>query len=123
MPSEVRLIAGPARSGKTAAAVERYRNVLCDGPIGSTLWIAPTNRAIDEIRCRLLAGGLTGCFSPGVYTFSRFAEAVLADAEEPIRFVGQLLKRQLIERILRDAHAAGKLKHFGPIAETAGLLD
>jgi ATP-dependent helicase/nuclease subunit B len=123
MPNQVRVIAGPARSGKTAALVERYRQALAKGTIGSALWIAPTNRAVDEVRCRLLDGDLSGSFSPGVFTFARFAEAVLADAEQPIRFVGPLLKRQLLERILSEAHEEGKLNHFGPIAETAGLVD
>ncbi|MCC7086504.1 MAG: PD-(D/E)XK nuclease family protein [Pirellulales bacterium] len=123
MSEETLLIAGPAGSGKTAAAIERYRRGLADQPIGSMLWIAPTNRAVDEIRRRLLGSGLSGCFSPGIFTFARFAEVVLADAEQPIRHVGKLLKRQMIERILNEIRAAGKLNHFLPIADTPGLVD
>ena len=86
--------------------------------------LRPTQRAADEVRSRLVAdGSLRGCFSPGVCTFGQFADAIVAQSDEPYRPLGRLFKRQLIELLLAQANAAGKLEHFGPIAETAGLVD
>lgn len=128
MAAQVSVLAGPARSGKTSAALKRFRQALAkqtaDGPVGHTLWMAPTQRAADEIRWQLLnAGALNGCFSPGIYTFGQFADSVLAQSEEALRPLGRLLKRQLIERVLAEANKAERLPHFGPIVETAGLVD
>ena len=96
MPAKVRILAGPARSGKTAALLARYRQVLTGpsddkGPanIGGGLWLSPTRQAAQEIRERLLDGGLQGCFSPAVYTLEQFANALLACSDRPPRFLGR----------------------------------
>lgn len=123
MPASVRVIAGPAKSGKTTVLLAQYRAALRAGGIGSGLWIAPMHAAATETKARLLSDDFAGCFSPGCYTFKQFADAVLAFSGEAIHPIGRLAKRQLIARLVADAHAAGKLKHFGPIAEKPGLLD
>ncbi|HTQ39786.1 MAG TPA: PD-(D/E)XK nuclease family protein [Pirellulales bacterium] len=127
MPAQLQILAGPARSGKTAALLARYRQILAeqgDGNISqAALWLAPTRHAAAEIRGRLLSDGLTGCFSPGVYTFEQFAQTLLLAADQPPDYLGQLLKRQLIQWLLAEAVAAGRLSYFAPIADTAGLVD
>jgi ATP-dependent helicase/DNAse subunit B len=127
IPAKVRILAGPARSGKTAALLVRYRQILAEQPdgnaSGAALWLAPTKYAAAEIRGQLLQDGLIGCFSPGVYTFEQFAQTVLAASDQPPRYLGRLLKRQLIQRLLAEAHAASRLQYFAPIADTAGLVD
>ncbi|HZZ29246.1 MAG TPA: PD-(D/E)XK nuclease family protein [Pirellulales bacterium] len=127
MPAQVQVCAGPARSGKTAELLARYRQILAgqgDGNISQrVLWLAPTRHAATEIRGQILDGGLCGCFNPGVYTFEQFAQALIMAAESPPQYLGQLLKRQLIQRLLAEAMAADKLSYFAPIADTAGLVD
>ncbi len=121
-------MAGPARSGKTAALLVRYRQMLVNSPIGSGLWLLPTRHAAAEVRAELLGNhakgsGLVGCFSPAVYTFQQFVQMVLSSADRPQRFVGRLLKRQLIERVLAEAVSADQIQHFAPIADRPGLVD
>jgi ATP-dependent helicase/nuclease subunit B len=127
MPAQVSVLAGPARSGKTATLLTRYRKLLAEQPngnaAGAALWIAPTKYAATEIREQLLDGGLGGCFNPGVYTFEQFGQSLLAASDEPPRYLGRLLKRQLIARLLAEFQAGDRLHYFAPIADTAGLID
>lgn len=126
MSAQVTILAGPARSGKTAALVPRYRRVLAESAkhvVAGALWIAPTRHAVNEIRERLLHEELHGCFSPGIYTFEQFAAAVLATSGQPPRFLGRMLKRQLVKRLIREALDEGQLEYFAPIAQTSGLVE
>ena len=123
MPAPVRVVAGPARSGKTAALLVRYRRLLATEPIGSALWLAPTKSAAGEIRERLLDDSLAGCFRPGVFTFQQFADLLLNQSGPSLRFVGQLLKRQVLQRVVVELDRAGQLQYFAPIANKAGLVD
>ena len=92
-------------------------------PLGSALWLSPTWRAADEVRDRLLGDGLAACLGPAVMTFGRFAEAVLAGTGEDIRPLSPLMKRELLRQALAVLAAAGRLKHFAPIAHTSGQVD
>jgi len=123
MRGSVEVIAGPAGSGKTDWLLARYRHQLSSGVIGSALWISPTHRSAGEVRARLLQGELTGCFSPAVMTFAQFAEKVLAASSLVVQPISDLVKRQIVRRLLLDAASAGRLRHFGPISHTAGLVD
>ncbi|HEY2761022.1 MAG TPA: UvrD-helicase domain-containing protein, partial [Pirellulales bacterium] len=134
MAAEVRIVAGPARSGKTAALLAGYRRVICgrsaehalgrevSQSIGAGLWLSPTRHAASDVRRRLITGGLRGCFSPAVYTLEQFAETILAKAER-IEFLGRSLKRQLIQRLIAEAKSQKQLRYFAPIAETDGLVE
>ena len=123
MPARITILCGPARSGKTERLLTRYRAALAGRPPGSVLWLAPTWRAADEIRQRLLDETLPGCFLPGVMTFEKYAEAVLHAAELPIRPMTRLMKRELVRQIISDQSSRGRLGHFQSIAKTAGLVD
>ena len=112
-----------ARSGKTAALLVRYRRILATEPIGIALWLAPTKSAAGEIRERLLDNSLAGCFRPGVFTFQQFADLLLNQSGPSLRFVGQLLKRQVLQRVVAGLDRAGQLQYFAPIANKAGLVD
>jgi ATP-dependent helicase/nuclease subunit B len=66
------IVAGPERSGKTGKLLSRYRAALAEGAaagqergglsrFGETLWIAPTGRAVNQVRESLVLGpGSTG---------------------------------------------------------------
>ncbi len=56
-------------------------------------------------------------------TFEKFADAVLEAAPEPVRPMSRLMKRQLVRQLLDEQLAGNRLKHFGPIARTGGLVD
>lgn len=123
MAANVTLLAGPARSGKTARLLDRYRQFLKSNPPGTALWIAPTYRSVDALRHALLNDQLPACLSPGFTTFDHFAEAVLAASDRAVRPLAASMKRTLVRNLIEEAHAAGQLKHFAPIAGTSGLVD
>ena len=114
---------GPAGSGKTAKLLARYRQALAQQPPGSVLWLAPTQRAVQELRNRLLNRELAGASSPNIVTFGQFAEAILARSERPMRLLGHWAKRQLVARLLAQATAEKQLSYFLPIADRPGLAD
>jgi ATP-dependent helicase/nuclease subunit B len=123
MSNPLNLLTGPARSGKTERLLTRYRLALARQAPGATLWLAPTQRSAADIRGRLLADGLTACLTPGVMTFAQFAEGVLAASPQVVRPLGDMLKRQLLRRLIDAENAAGRLRHFRAIADTPGLVD
>ncbi|OHB85286.1 MAG: hypothetical protein A2V98_08420 [Planctomycetes bacterium RBG_16_64_12] len=123
MTARVIAITGPAGSGKTAEVLARYRAALSERIPQSTLWLSPTWRAAAAVRDRLMDGALAGCLSPAVMTFDQFAEAVLEASPEPVRPLSRLAKRQLVRLLLDEQLAAGRIRHFLPIARTGGLVD
>jgi len=123
MSARVTVISGPARSGKTRRVLDGYRRVLGENIPGAAVYLVPTWRAAEELRRRLLDGLDAGCFSPGVMTFEKFADAILEVAPEPIRPITRLMKRQLVRQAIDGQLAQGRLRHFGPIAHSSGLVD
>lgn len=119
----VTVLAGPAGSGKTERLLALYRTALASRPPGAVLWLAPTHRAATDAKRRLLSADLSACFAPQVFTFEDFATAILQSAEQPIHPLSALMKRQLVARLIRQAHREGRLAHFASIAETSGLVD
>jgi ATP-dependent helicase/nuclease subunit B len=123
MTTKVRIFTGPARSGKTAALLEHYRRVLGAGAIGAGLWIAPTRRLATEIRTGLVEGSGSGFFSPAVTTFDGLIQSLIAYLPDSPRYIGNLLKRQLITRILADHRDSDRIPTLGPIADTSGAVE
>lgn len=123
MAARVNLWIGPAGCGKTTDLLLNYRRQLLKAEYGSTLWLSPTHRSAADVRQRLLDSTLAACFSPGVMTFERFADAVVEAAESETHHLGGLLKRQLLRHIVDAAQARKSLEHFGPIAHTRGFVD
>ena len=133
MATSVSVLLGPARSGKTTRLVSMYRRVLEGREFGRGLWLAPTHRAADEVRARLVTGGhgLAGRGGGGfaafssrtVYTFAHFAEIVVQRSPLAVRPIDAAGKRQFIGRLIDEQKAAGKLVHFASIANKPGLVD
>jgi ATP-dependent helicase/DNAse subunit B len=139
MPAQVIVVVGPARSGKTERMLAVYRQALAAaaraGTPATSLWLAPTRRAVEQVRDRLLAtsplgegplgAGLGGCFAPNLKTFDQLSSDVIAraDADDEIHPIDDRMKRRLIESLVRNAHADGELKYFGAIARTPGFVD
>ena len=123
IPAGVILLTGPAQCGKTERLLALYRQGHQHLGPGECLWLAPTSRSAAEVRGQLVGPELPACLSPGVMTFDNFASSILRGAAEPIRPIGSVLKRQLLQRLVAEAHDRGELDYFGPIADTAGFID
>ena len=123
MVASLVVVTGPAQSGKTQYLLSRYRAALRGGTPGSVLWLAPTWRAAAEVRNRIPGDDLSACWEPGVYTFDKFAQALIESSAEPIRPLTRSMKRQLVGGLIVEQLAGGGLRHFSPIASTGGLVD
>ena len=127
MAATVEIVVGPARSGKTAVLLDRLRKYIAggghDGSIRSAVWIAPTVRAASAIRERLLNDAFRGALGVSVVTFDQFARGIVESSTEEIRPISRIAQRRLLRKLIREANRRGELKHFGPIADTEGLLD
>jgi ATP-dependent helicase/nuclease subunit B len=125
LSAKISIVVGPARSGKTESLLATYRRTLASGGgLGArSLWLAPNRRAVEHVRDRLLTPDFPACFAPGIQTFDRFADEILAYSAEEIRPIDDRMKRLVIEKLLAEAAAKGKLKHFASIAGTPGLVD
>lgn len=124
MRSQVRLVVGPASAGKTAEALAAYAAAMRSQRPSSAVWITPSGRSAAEVGRRLLqALPRRAALAPGVQTFATLADAVLRASRRPVRRIGTLEKRALIEWLVDDAKRAGRLRYFGPISDTAGLVD
>ena len=144
MVASLIVVTGPAQSGKTHSLLSYYRATLLSAKPGSVLWLAPTWRAAADVRNRILGDELGACWTPGVFTFDKFAQAILASSAEPIqhkwtvpfslhenrdspqqpiRFLTRSMKRQLVRRLIDEQLAHNRLLHFRPIVSTSGLVD
>jgi len=123
MAVDLRVIAGAAGCGKTTRLLQDYRKVLASQPFGSALWLAPTHRAAQETRQRLLDASLPGCFSPQCLTFDHLARRVLEASPRPMHTLGTFATRQLLGRLVRQGVQEGRITYFAPIANSPGFLD
>lgn len=123
MGAQVHLLTGPARSGKTTQLVETYRAFLQQSAPGSGLWLAPTRRVAARVRGLLSSHSRTVCLAPQVMTFDQLAARILQAASTQVFPLNELMKRQIIGRLIQEAEKAGKLHFFSRIARTNGLLD
>jgi len=123
MTGRVCIWSGPARSGKTHRLLQRYAEKLASRTPGTALWLAPTQRSAADVRAKLLASGKAALFAPAVKTFDRFAQEVLEASRKPVRALAPLMQRRLIERLIAEAIAAGRIQHFAGIADRPGFVD
>ncbi len=115
------VLTGPARSGKTAAAIELY--LRCSDEVGRAgcLLIVPNAPAVAQARSGLLerTGGVL--IAPAVTTFARLAGSILASAGKSPATLSRPQRLLLLERIIAELHAAGQFRALGPLVDTPGL--
>src|SRR6516164_754190 len=119
MTASVTIVCGPAGSGKTSRLLERFHAVAAQGP-GRALWIAPSRRAADVLRPRLLprTGGLCGAF---VLTFDDFLDAVVRASDPAGRSLSPAQRRLLLDDVVLSLQQRKQLPLFHPVLETRGF--
>jgi ATP-dependent helicase/DNAse subunit B len=121
MPARVRILCGPAGSGKTRRLLPRYREVA-GAAFGAALWLAPTRRSVEAIRPQLLAGR-SACLAPNLITFQDFAEEIIRVNDPAARPLSHVQRRLLAEEIVAELHGRGQLSHFRGVVETRGFAE
>lgn len=119
MTAKVRLICGPAGSGKTALLRSRYRDAA-QASIGTALWLGPTRRAVEAVRAQMASGVL---LAPQMLTFQDFADVVVHANDPDAQPLSDAQRRLLVDDIVADLHQRGELSHFHRVAETRGFAE
>lgn len=139
MRTRVIVSIGPARSGKTWQLLREYRAGLrrarsspppvgASGPTSSfpfspSLWVSPTSRSAGEVRREFVGGELEACLSPGVFTFHKLADQILAKSASPLRPLAPVGERELLRRVVGDSFERDELAYFASAARRATFID
>ena len=117
------VLTGPARSGKTTAALDLYQGLVGqDGSAGCML-VAPNAPAADHLRRRLLAGSETGALAGArVKTFFRLAAGILAGSGAAGRRISTFQRHLLLAEIVSELLETRRLEALGAVADTPGLV-
>jgi len=121
MPARVRILCGPAGSGKTSRLLERYASAVRSHP-GGALWLGPSQRSVEALRPRLMSG-LGGCLAPGLFTFQDFVEEVIRVNDPSARPLSNLQRRLLANELVAQLHTRGALSHFRRVVDTRGFTE
>ncbi|MFN8855817.1 MAG: PD-(D/E)XK nuclease family protein [Planctomycetaceae bacterium] len=127
MSGTIELVMAPAGAGKTSALLDLYavslRQARSSLQLGTALWLAPNLRETFQI-CQRLSQRLGGVLvEPQVLTFEDFAKQIRERTAQPVTPLAPGQQRTLLRNIVRRLRDAAELRHFGPIADSAGFLD
>ncbi|MFW6146341.1 MAG: PD-(D/E)XK nuclease family protein, partial [Planctomycetota bacterium] len=117
------VLTGPARSGKTAAAIGLYEAYLKDPTAPACGLIVPNYLAVKTLRRRLLEGAPGGVLvAPLVMTFASLAERIAQAAGRSHRRISPTHRRAILGDIIASLAEGGELKVLAAVADTPGLV-
>lgn len=117
----LRLLVGPARSGKTGAVVEHVAELLRSGQ--RVMVILPTGGAVTDFKLRLLNGtGLSAVGCPEIFTFSQLADNVLLRNAPGLRLISSSAQEIILDEIVQRLMAQEALPVLGRLTEFVGLV-
>jgi ATP-dependent helicase/nuclease subunit B len=119
--SNVHIICGPAGSGKTDRLLQRYRQVA-RAQLGAALWLAPTIRAAEALRVRLLESA-PALLMPRLMTFQDFVEEIIRCNDPAARPLTHVQRRLLADDLVAELFRQGQLSHFQGVIDTRGFAE
>jgi ATP-dependent helicase/DNAse subunit B len=125
LSAQVTVYLGPARSGKSSELLRHYANVLRAGPLplGRAAWLAPTGRAVTELRSQLLERQVDACIAPGVMTFGTLARQALIAAKSRLRPIPKAIEREIVRRCVGLAVENAELEFYRQAATRDSFVD
>ncbi len=121
MMASIHIVRGPAGADKTGELLRRFHQRTCAEP-GTTLWLGPTRRAVDEVRTRLLQG-VGSIWGGRLLTFADFFDEILRVNAPETRPLSGVQRRLLVEEIVARLQESGELSHFDAVRETRGFTE
>ena len=135
LSANVVILAGSACSGKTERLLASYREKLFHSASNSSilrppqsLWIVSNLTLLAQLRDRLVATSPTenstprSILNPALYTFTSFAQSIIARSDHFIRPISPIQKRRLLHHTIQAVKARGHLQHFAAVADTPGFV-
>jgi ATP-dependent helicase/nuclease subunit B len=122
---QVTVYLGPARSGKSSELLRQYADVLRSSqlPQGRALWLAPTGRALAQLRLQLVELGVEACLSPAVMTFGGLCRRTLNSSQLRLRPLTPVMEREIVRRCVRAAVERGQLEFYAQAATRDSFVD
>jgi ATP-dependent helicase/nuclease subunit B len=119
------LILGPARSGKSELALERYARFLAewqrDPRQPGAVWISPDFAAVGDTHDRLANRCTDAFLAPRILTFAALAEELIPWGKHWHDIVNPLEKLRIIEHVVDTLLAENRLRYFAAVAQTFGF--
>ena len=122
----VKLLLGPARSGKTTRLIEQYVRFLsewqrdCREPRG--IWIGPSQGAVRQVHDTLAARSKSALLDPRTVTFARFAEQLISQSNRRIRSINNWEKLRILQQLTRKLLGQKQLNYYQGVAHTPGFV-
>ncbi|MBM3475297.1 MAG: hypothetical protein FJX75_18705 [Armatimonadetes bacterium] len=117
--NHIEVVCGLSRSGKTAAALERYAQQVREHGEDTALLILPTGRVVRQARERLVGQGMVpGLLDPRIFTFPDLAHLILNANHECATAIGPATQTVLLRQAIETLASAGEL---AGLAEVGGL--
>ncbi len=121
MSATVRMICGPALSGKTARLRQLWLERARGAP-GSALWLAPTGRAAEQARAAVVrsAGSVVGL---RFVAFTDFLDEVVRCNDPQVRPLTDVQRRLLAEDLVANFAARKQRQHFDGFSDSRGFVE
>lgn len=121
----IRVLSGPANSGKTQTLIARVADAVAAGQPGAHL-IAPSTSAVGVLR-ELLSDAVGNLFlknrHPVVTTFRDFYYAILDKANAGLRRLNLIERDRVLRFVIAELAQSGRLGYFGATAAMPGLVN
>lgn len=113
---------GPAGSGKTERVLELYRKVKSQDQLAQVIFLAPTARAVREVKERLFAcSPIKVLANPLVLTFPELACLIIRAAGGYAAEAPTTMLYLILRKIVQDAGQNGELEQLGTAYQFPGF--
>ncbi|MGF1582979.1 MAG: PD-(D/E)XK nuclease family protein [Gemmataceae bacterium] len=120
--ARVTFLCGPLGDPVLHPLLQRWRELIHSRTFGSTLWLCPNYRTVEELLPRLL-GDSQGCLAPRVLTIHDFADEIVRNGDLMARPISHLQRRLMAEALVIQLHQKGHLSHFQGVVDTRGFTE
>ncbi len=120
----MKVLVGPANSGKTERIIERVGRALTEGR--SAMLVVPSSSAAEVINNRLAAslqGQLRKKIQQTVKTFPALYTRILNDAEKHLTILDPIERERLLRQVIAELAETGRLVYFAETADRAGFIN
>ncbi len=122
--AHVKVLIGPARSGKAARTRELYLRLVSETDPARVLLLVPTGRRrVATLEALVRDTPTRTLWQPRVETFPRCAENLLRRSGARVRRITPLQRQGLLAEAMRSCRGDGQLSYLEAILDRPGLLE
>ena len=115
----IHLIIAPPATGKTQTCLDLIKQTVQRNHLTQVWILVPDQIQANEMRTRLIQMGLV--FPARVATFGDLYQEILEQKGCSIPVAGTIMLRRMLQQVIRDLCAAGRLPYYGQICSMPGF--